>query len=80
MKKLILIAALLAPASAVAAPGDSAARKSTQMVCKAIAETGSRLSKRKLCMTREQWAEQKRIQRLDLERAQTRRLEPRSGN
>ncbi|HEX8574232.1 MAG TPA: hypothetical protein VF759_15940 [Allosphingosinicella sp.] len=82
MKKLILIAALLAPSAALAdaGGGDSAAKKGTQMVCRAIAETGSRLSKRKLCLTREQWAEQKRIMRSDLDQAQTRRNEPRSGN
>ena len=77
MKKLILIAALLAPSGALAGSGDDL-KKSTQMVCKPIAETGSRLSKRRVCMTREQWAEQKRIMRSDLNQAQTRRVEPKS--
>jgi len=75
MKKLILIAALLAPGAAAADAG-SDSKKGAQMVCKPIKETGSRLSKKKLCMTREQWAEQKRIMRSDLNQAQTRRLEP----
>jgi hypothetical protein len=82
MKKLILIAALLAPSGALAdggGSGDSNARKQSQMVCRAIAETGSRLSKRRVCMTREQWAEQKRVTRADLDRAQSRRVEPQSN-
>ncbi len=83
MKKLILIAALLVPSGAALADSGSKseanARKGTQMVCRPIAETGSRLSKRRLCMTREQWAEQKRIMRSDLNQAQTRRNEPQSN-
>ena len=82
MKKLILIAALVAPTGALAQDGDSLeakSRKGSQMVCRPIKETGSRLSKRKLCMTREQWAEQKRIMRSDLNQAQTRRNEPQSN-
>ena len=81
MKKLILIGALLVPGGALANSGGSSgasANKSTQMVCRPIKETGSRLSKRKVCMTREQWVEQKRIMRSDLDQAQTRRLEPKS--
>jgi hypothetical protein len=81
MKRLILIAALLAPAGALADSGTSGAseKRNAQMVCRPIKETGSRLSKKRLCMTREQWVEQKRIMRSDLDRAQTRRLEP-QGN
>jgi hypothetical protein len=75
MKHLIMIAALVAPAAAFAAP-DGDARKGEQMVCRPIKETGSRLSKKKVCMTRDQWAEQKRIMRTDLNQAQTRRNEP----
>jgi hypothetical protein len=80
MRKLILIAALLAPSGALADSGSNGAdaKRNTQMVCRAIAETGSRLSKKRICMTREQWAEQKRIMRTDLNQAQTRRNEPRS--
>jgi hypothetical protein len=82
MNKLILIAALLVPGTALADSGDSRSeansRKGTQMVCRPIVETGSRLSKRRICLTREQWAEQKRIMRSDLNQAQTRRLEPKS--
>lgn len=83
MKKLILIAALLVPSGAALAESGSnsgaSARKGAQMVCRPIKETGSRLSKRKLCLTREQWAEQKRIMRSDLNQAQTRRNEPQSN-
>ena len=81
MKKLILIAALLAPTGALADSGSGGAdaKRGTQMVCRAVKETGSRLSKRRICMTREQWAEQKRIMRSDLNQAQTRRNEPQSN-
>lgn len=86
MKKLILIGALLAPAGAMApsaalADGgtDAEAKRATQLVCRPIKETGSRLSKKRVCMTREQWAEQKRIMRSDLNQAQTRRNEPTSN-
>ena len=84
MRKWILIAALLAP-TAMAAPSGALAgsgadaKRNAQMVCRPIKETGSRLSKRRLCMTREQWVEQKRIMRSDLDQAQTRRNEPRSN-
>jgi hypothetical protein len=78
MKKLILIAALLAPSAAIAdsGPRAPASNRGEQMVCKPIKETGSRLSKKRLCMTRDQWVEQKRIMRTDLNQAQTRRNEP----
>ena len=81
MKKLILIAALVAPTAALADSSSSGAdaKRSTQMICKPIKETGSRLSKKRICMTREQWAEQKRIMRSDLNQAQTRRNEPQSN-
>jgi hypothetical protein len=83
MKRLILIAALIAPTGALAQDGGSSleakSRKGSQMVCRPIKETGSRLSKRKLCLTRDQWAEQKRIMRNDLQQAQTRRNEPQSN-
>jgi hypothetical protein len=81
MKKLILIAALLAPSGALADSGGSgaSAKRNAQMMCRPIKETGSRLSKKRICMTREQWSEQKRIMRSDLDRAQTRRTEPQSN-
>ena len=87
MRKAILIAALLAPAGALVAPSvavadsgaNADAKRNTQLICRPIKETGSRLSKKRICMTREEWAEQKRIMRADLDRAQTRRVEP-QGN
>ena len=82
MRKLILIAALVAPSGAAFADSGRSgveAKRNTQMVCRPIKETGSRLSKRRVCMTREQWVESKRIMRSDLDQAQTRRNEPRSN-
>ena len=87
MSRLMLIAAVMAPAVALTAPsgalaqsGSNAdAKRNAQLVCRPIKETGSRLSKKRICMTREQWAEQKRIMRTDLNQAQTRRNEPQSN-
>jgi hypothetical protein len=81
MKKMILIAALLVPPTGALADSSSSsvnAKRNMQMVCRPIRETGSRLSKKRVCMTREEWAEQKRMMRTDLNQAQTRRNEPRS--
>jgi hypothetical protein len=87
MRKLILIAALVAPAGALMVPNaalaesraNADAKRMGQLICRPIKETGSRLSKKRICMTREQWAEQKRIMRTDLNQAQTRRNEPQSN-
>jgi hypothetical protein len=78
MRKLILIMALLAPTGVLADSGHSGAdaRRGEQMICRPIKETGSRLSRKRVCMTRDQWVEQKRIMRSDLQQAQTRRNEP----
>lgn len=77
MKKIVLFAVLAASAPTAAwADNKKAETRDDQMVCKSIRETGSRLSKVRVCQTREQWNEQRRIQRADLDRAQSRKLEP----
>jgi hypothetical protein len=75
MKILILTAALLMPGAALAGTARSGAddaKKGDQLVCRNLAETGSRLVKKRVCMTRDEWAEQKRAQREELERTQNR--------
>ena len=41
-----------------------------QIVCEKQQDTGSRLASKRICMTRSQWAEQRRLDRQDVEKAQ----------
>ena len=50
-----------------------------RIVCERIKETGSRLNTRRVCMTAQQWEEQRRRDRENLQDAQQRSLEPNSG-
>jgi len=54
---------------------DEANLDPNETVCQTVAETGSRLSRARVCMTRAQWAEQRRLTRQGTERAQTQRVE-----
>ena len=40
------------------------------MICRSMAETGSRLKSRKVCMTKAEWAEVRRQQRESIEKGQ----------
>jgi invasion protein IalB len=44
-----------------------------EVVCQKEEDTGSRLSSHKVCMTRSQWAEQRRLNRQDIDKLQTQR-------
>jgi predicted secreted protein len=44
-----------------------------EIVCEKQQDTGSRLTAHKVCQTRGEWAEQRRMNRLDVEKAQTAR-------
>ncbi|HEX5239181.1 MAG TPA: hypothetical protein VFW39_12055 [Sphingomicrobium sp.] len=44
-----------------------------EVVCEKQQETGSRLASERVCMTRSQWAEQRRVARQEIDRAQTER-------
>lgn len=44
-----------------------------EVVCEKQQETGSRLSSQRVCMTRSQWAEQRRVDRQEIEKAQVQR-------
>ena len=50
-----------------------------RIICEKIQETGSRLNVRRVCMTAQQWEEQRRRDRENLQDAQQRSLEPNSG-
>ena|SRR5690348_9831945 len=55
------------PANAAVA---SAAGDPTQIVCEKVEQIGTRLDTKRVCMTRAQWAEQRRLSRETVERAQ----------
>lgn len=42
-----------------------------EVVCEKQQDTGSRLAAHRVCMTRSQWAEQRRLDRQDVDKAQT---------
>ena len=44
-----------------------------EVVCEKQQDTGSRLTSERVCMTRSQWAEQRRLDRQEIEKAQTER-------
>ena len=74
----LLIFALLAPG---AAPADGrgrerAAAAGERLLCRELTETGSRLAKKRICMTRDAWAEYKRHQRAELQRMQVNAGDP----
>ena len=73
MKLFLIAAALILPGTAAAlaaSPPEAKSDDSERMICRTIGETGSRLSKRKLCMTAAEWAEHKRTTKEDIDKAQ----------
>lgn len=74
MMKAILSVALVASAfpAMAAAPqnSDSNNKDPNRKVCETVEETGSRLGGRRVCMTAQQWEDQRRSQREDVQRAQ----------
>lgn len=81
MKKMVILTALLASSAAWAQTPTSGGTASeadldpSERICQPVAETGSRLSHARRCMTRAQWAEQRRLTRQNVERSQTSRVE-----
>lgn len=76
--KLVLFAAalaVLAPSAALAKSKDKSADASdpNRVICRTENATGSRLSSQKRCMTAQEWAEAKRIDRQDIEKVQANR-------
>lgn len=81
MRNLVLVSASVlvltplasAPAVAQADQQQQSTKKApdpNQVVCEKQEETGSRLATKRVCMTRSQWAEQRRLDRQDVEKAQ----------
>jgi hypothetical protein len=85
MKKILFCAALLVSGAASAqsparnsSPGGAGARGAdpNETVCRNIGEIGSRLNRTRVCKTRAQWEEERRMLRQNVDRAQTNRISP----
>lgn len=61
-----------------AAPNGAGARGSdpNEMICRSIAEMGTRLNRQRICKTRAEWAEERRQQRQQIDQNQTNRRGP----
>lgn len=67
----LLSAALVGPSAAVAQTGSKAqALDPNSKVCETVSQVGSRLSKKKICATRAEWAEMKRHDREVIDQVQ----------
>jgi hypothetical protein len=80
MRKLLttsFVAMLAVSASAPLFAQDQAAQKKAkdpnEIVCERQEEIGSRLGGQKVCKTRAEWAEERRVSRQDIDKAQTQR-------
>lgn len=61
------------PALAETKDASAKAKDPNQVVCEKIEVLGSRVATKKVCMTRSEWAEKKRLERMELDRAQVQR-------
>jgi Flp pilus assembly protein TadB len=71
---LLSIAALAAAAPAQA--GDQ--RKRGRLICQTVKDTGSRLTRTSVCLTRQQWREQREADRDNVDRGQTKSFSTRT--
>ncbi len=86
LSQFVSMALLLgaAPALAQSQPADqptspAKGKSANRMICEKIEQIGSRLASKRICMTAEQWAEKRRVDRDELQAAQMRGSQP-SGN
>jgi len=79
MKNAFILSALLVSSAAVFAQAPAEAPATTQLgpnqdpdqiVCQTQTEIGSRLNRRRVCRTRAEWAEHRRMYRDNIEKAQ----------
>jgi hypothetical protein len=66
--------AALGTSAAFATPdvtGKSKQRDPNEVVCEKQKELGSRVAVKRVCLTRAEWAERRRLDRMDIEKAQT---------
>ena len=86
MKKMLLLATLMISSGALAdepatnGQASQPKKKGDGLVCRTIDETGSRLGGKRVCMTREQWEENRTQARQSVERTQNSRAWSPSGN
>jgi hypothetical protein len=79
MKKMMILGLVVVSSAGVAQVGGSASPSSqegvdpNQRVCRIIGETGSRLGRSRVCMTRAEWDSRRREERQRVDRAQTQR-------
>jgi hypothetical protein len=64
------VAALGTTAAVAADPAGKKQRDPNEVVCEKQKELGSRLAVKRVCMTRAEWAERRRLDRMDLEKTQ----------
>jgi hypothetical protein len=62
--------AIPAPLFAQAAPASSAAGDPNERICESIIPVGTRLAKKRVCATRAEWEERRRLDRQAVEQAQ----------
>lgn len=77
MKPSLFLLLALAPAVAAAEPPASSAGRAynpNETICRVTGETGSRLNRSRVCMTRAQWEAHQRNTQRDVEHAQTTRV------
>ncbi len=67
---LSLIASLGLAATAQAAPRDKDKKDPNKIICEKQEVLGSRLAVKRVCMTRAEWADQRRVDRQNIERQQ----------
>ena len=65
-----------APQRSAAGAGPNVGHDMNEVVCRSQAAIGSRLTRQRVCATRQQWLEQQRMDRLYAEKAQTIRVRP----
>ncbi|MEA3030585.1 MAG: hypothetical protein QOG13_1910 [Sphingomonadales bacterium] len=77
MKKLLFVGGIMISAAAFAEAPSSSGSETTsnpnQTICRSMPNTGSRVSRTRVCMTRAQWDERRRETRDTLEHAQSSR-------
>jgi hypothetical protein len=77
MNKALFFGLLFVSAGAAAEPAAPATDNPdnpNQVICRVSGETGSRLERQRVCMTRAQWAEHRRDTRQAVDHAQTSRV------
>ncbi|HEX5182405.1 MAG TPA: hypothetical protein VFW19_04535 [Allosphingosinicella sp.] len=72
----LLIVPGLALASGNTAPAASSTDKGSKLICREVEEIGSRLGGKRICMTRDQWEEERRNARSTVEKAQSQQINP----